>query len=538
MNTTENQDYDLYDEIKDELEQSNPEGLQLLREQLTLALKDKDFDAEEVDTTIKVFDYVIRNNNRYEEIREQLIAQDIVDDDDLPPKFDPVFFSVGLIALHAIRDSKNKFASGGIAQLANELQGYGRNGDSLLAHINPQEAELLKALGGSGTINPVTGLPEFFLKKALKKVGKAVSNVVKGIGDAIVGVAKGVGNLVEDVVESPVGRVLATAALTAVGAPYLAPLGFSAAGTAALVSGSLTAATGGDLGDIAKSAALSFVGSTIVQGLQAPGTFDASSALETQFALPGMEFSNLPVPSWDTGYPGSTEVPTGSLGPIAPPGLPPGEAGIRQILSETAGASPDYVDDLFSGAGAPTPDVAFPEMFAPPGAGYDLGYALNEVNQPFTPEPPPGAGYDLGYALNEVNQPFTPEPTLDPTLGDPTAAPGGMPDPASGDPSLGDPTAGYGGMPKLSLSDQLSIAGMTAGAGIKSILSNPVGQFLAGKALQSLVGGGPQGIQIPGGTGSGSGIAQPSLQYAQVPEFDVTKAFSPTLYAMRQQKQG
>jgi hypothetical protein len=32
----------------------------------------------------------------------------------------------------------------------------------MLAHINPQEASLLKALGGSGTINPDTGLPEYF----------------------------------------------------------------------------------------------------------------------------------------------------------------------------------------------------------------------------------------------------------------------------------------------------------------------------------------------------------------------------------------
>jgi hypothetical protein len=37
----------------------------------------------------------------------------------------------------------------------------GRNGDTILAHINPQEAALLKALGGSGKINPRTGLPEF-----------------------------------------------------------------------------------------------------------------------------------------------------------------------------------------------------------------------------------------------------------------------------------------------------------------------------------------------------------------------------------------
>jgi len=37
----------------------------------------------------------------------------------------------------------------------------GRNGDTILAHINPLEAMMLKKAGGSGTINPKTGLPEF-----------------------------------------------------------------------------------------------------------------------------------------------------------------------------------------------------------------------------------------------------------------------------------------------------------------------------------------------------------------------------------------
>jgi hypothetical protein len=32
----------------------------------------------------------------------------------------------------------------------------------MLAHINPQEAALLKSMGGAGTINPQTGLPEFY----------------------------------------------------------------------------------------------------------------------------------------------------------------------------------------------------------------------------------------------------------------------------------------------------------------------------------------------------------------------------------------
>jgi hypothetical protein len=46
----------------------------------------------------------------------------------------------------------------GIAQL---IRSQGRGNDTVLAHITPREAALLKANGGSGTINPMTGLPEF-----------------------------------------------------------------------------------------------------------------------------------------------------------------------------------------------------------------------------------------------------------------------------------------------------------------------------------------------------------------------------------------
>ena len=51
------------------------------------------------------------------------------------------------------------------APLAEEVQqvaSAGRFGDTMLAHITPREAALLKMLGGSGTVNPSTGLPEFF----------------------------------------------------------------------------------------------------------------------------------------------------------------------------------------------------------------------------------------------------------------------------------------------------------------------------------------------------------------------------------------
>ena len=46
----------------------------------------------------------------------------------------------------------------GLAQI---LKSYGRKNDKILAHISPREAEILKRYGGSGGINPDTGLHEF-----------------------------------------------------------------------------------------------------------------------------------------------------------------------------------------------------------------------------------------------------------------------------------------------------------------------------------------------------------------------------------------
>lgn len=48
-----------------------------------------------------------------------------------------------------------------LASLAELLRSKGRGKDTILAHINPQEAALLKRAGGSGEINPETGIMEF-----------------------------------------------------------------------------------------------------------------------------------------------------------------------------------------------------------------------------------------------------------------------------------------------------------------------------------------------------------------------------------------
>jgi len=48
-----------------------------------------------------------------------------------------------------------------LASIAKLLRSKGRGKDTVLAHINPREAALLKRHGGSGDINPDTGLPQF-----------------------------------------------------------------------------------------------------------------------------------------------------------------------------------------------------------------------------------------------------------------------------------------------------------------------------------------------------------------------------------------
>ena len=45
--------------------------------------------------------------------------------------------------------------------LAEMLRAKGRGKDTMLAHITPKEAALLKRRGGSGSVNPDTGLPEY-----------------------------------------------------------------------------------------------------------------------------------------------------------------------------------------------------------------------------------------------------------------------------------------------------------------------------------------------------------------------------------------
>jgi hypothetical protein len=75
-------------------------------------------------------------------------------------------------------------AEGGIASLARQVQDKGRGNDTMLVHMTPNEVAGLQALamqmGGSGTINPQTGLPEFgWLDRTFKRIIKPVAKIAQ-----------------------------------------------------------------------------------------------------------------------------------------------------------------------------------------------------------------------------------------------------------------------------------------------------------------------------------------------------------------------
>ena len=89
------------------------------------------------------------------------------------------------------------YAEGGLHDEAMAVRKAGRNGDSRLVHVNDDEFAEMVAEYGEPTINPETGMPEFFLGKLgkiLKKVAPIALNFIPGVGplaSAAVGAALG-----------------------------------------------------------------------------------------------------------------------------------------------------------------------------------------------------------------------------------------------------------------------------------------------------------------------------------------------------------
>ena len=149
---------------------------------------------EDLNEVISLLEFVLQNPDKYAEVRAAAIQDGIIEEGMVPDKFDQVFVVSLLIACYGLQDriEQRGYSRGGLAVAARRLQSGGlfgtggRGGDSELVHVNPREAEMLRRMGGSGTVNPNTGLREYkAFKEILGTVLPIALSFIPGIGPAI-----------------------------------------------------------------------------------------------------------------------------------------------------------------------------------------------------------------------------------------------------------------------------------------------------------------------------------------------------------------
>ena len=185
-----------------DLVRGNPAYQQAIT-QMEQKFADQPISSGDIDGLIKFLEAAVDHPEHYDKLRAAAIMDGKLDQDTLPPEFNPQIIISLLIALYGLRDRiagkeqqpnqgmmpqpqqrpmmppaqppqgmmppmppqgmmpQQPMAQGGLAGAAQHIQAAGRGGDTMLAHINPREAAMLKNMGASGSINPRTGLREF-----------------------------------------------------------------------------------------------------------------------------------------------------------------------------------------------------------------------------------------------------------------------------------------------------------------------------------------------------------------------------------------
>jgi len=228
---------------------------------------------EMIDQLVATLEYVLQNPQKYPEVREAAIQAGFGSEQDFPAEFDPTLIVSMLVALYEVQaryqgGQSQAFARGGLAQAASRVAAAGRGGDSMLAHINPREAAMLARMGGSGTVNPTTGLVEF--KGGIGKLIAAVAPIALSI------LAPGIGTAIGGFIS---GGALAGTAASMLGGAAIGGLSSAAAGGDPLkgaLGGALGAGAGGALGGAIGDAtgmtlsntAQNVLGSSLIGGAQ------------------------------------------------------------------------------------------------------------------------------------------------------------------------------------------------------------------------------------------------------------------------------
>jgi hypothetical protein len=236
-----------FDAVMVALQQQLPE----IAAQVEQILDEANLTPEQVQGLEYVVTFLEQNKDNYPAAIQSLIAEGAIEEGDFPPQYNEEFMVLLKMVVYGYQAREMTpepvpFAKGGLAMAAEALRQQGRGGDTMLAHINPQEAALLKRMGGSGTINPNTGLPEFFVKGIVK----AATGVVKGAAKAVGGAVKSVVGAASKVLGPQLTSIVATVGGFMIGGP---------AG-AALAQGLVTYGQGGSLKDVLLNSATAYIG--------------------------------------------------------------------------------------------------------------------------------------------------------------------------------------------------------------------------------------------------------------------------------------
>ena len=363
---------------------------------------------EDLTEMIQMLEAVVEAPERYAEVRQAAIVDGLISEEDAPVDYDPQFVLALLIALYGYQErlGAQGYARGGLRVAGRRLQSAGRGGDSMLAHINPREAEMLRRMGGAGTVNPNTGLQEYkSLKKILGVVAPiALSFIAPGLGTAI-GAALGAsgvaaaaiggaviggatagltgGNVVKGAAFGALGSGLSGATGSAINKGVGLGLGQGAQNVlgGAVLGGSLGAATGQGFG---KGALMGGAGQ-LAGNLAAGNTF--GGGLGAGVTSGGQTFGNM----LTAGYDPKTAAIGGGLAGLT--------SGLRYKPSDAVVQSMQAPESEFAPAPTTPVDVSKPPGFldqilkgGPFGTGAETGAPPTETGAPPTETAGPLSG--------------------------------------------------------------------------------------------------------------------------------------------------
>lgn len=334
--------------------------------------------AEVIDALQLMVDNILANPETYAVDRAEFI-QEGVPEELLPEQFDPAYFAAFNLALDQLDINKEPaapavpaYADGGAINartISQELSKMGRGGDTMLAHITPEEMRLLRSRGGSGTINPDTGLPEFGLFKKIKKaVGKVVKTAAK--------VVKSVGKVVKKIAQSPIGKII----LTAAAVYFMGPAGFNLAGGMGL-----TGATAMGVNTFAGSTLVNLAsGQKLGQALKGGAIAGAMAGVVSYAMTPSAPPTTGPAPIVEGSFTPVEGLPTsGTVGPSAVTAASPVPSYTPDIYDITQPGGPVQVNTP-SSVGPSAVTATAPTTTA---AGGISNVSAPVVDGTFTPNP-------------------------------------------------------------------------------------------------------------------------------------------------------